>query len=85
MLHELLQRLGSHGVLESVISMAHRGRLNVLVNILGKNPGDLFDEFEGNITQEKGSGDVKYHQGFSTNGIRLEAKCIWLCILIPPT
>ena len=67
MLHELLQRLGSHGVLESVISMAHRGRLNVLVNILGKNPGDLFDEFEGNITQEKGSGDVKYHQGFSTN------------------
>jgi 2-oxoglutarate dehydrogenase E1 component len=67
MLHELLQRLGSHGVLESVVSMAHRGRLNVLVNILGKAPSILFDEFEGNVTFEHGTGDVKYHQGFSTN------------------
>ena len=49
MFHELLQRLGDHGVVESVIGMAHRGRLNVLVNILGKNPGDLFDEFDGNV------------------------------------
>jgi 2-oxoglutarate dehydrogenase E1 component len=67
MLHEILQRLGSHGVLESVVAMAHRGRLNVLVNILGKDPSELFDEFEGNVTFEHGSGDVKYHQGFSTN------------------
>ena len=67
MLHELLQRLGSHGVLESVIAMAHRGRLNVLVNVLGKDPGDLFDEFDGNVTIDQGSGDVKYHQGFSSN------------------
>ena len=67
MLHELLQRLGSHGVWESVIAMAHRGRLNVLVNVLGKNPAELFDEFEGAVTLESGSGDVKYHQGFSSN------------------
>ncbi len=68
-LHEMLQRLGFHGVLESVIGMAHRGRLNVLVNILGKDPWDLFEEFDGKVTQEEGSGsgDVKYHQGFSTN------------------
>lgn len=67
MLHELLQRLGSHGVWESVIAMAHRGRLNVLVNVLGKNPSDLFDEFDGRVVTGSGSGDVKYHQGFSSN------------------
>ncbi len=70
MLHELLQRLGSHGVIETVIGMAHRGRLNVLVNILGKDPWDLFDEFDGKLPDEsthEGTGDVKYHQGFSTN------------------
>ena len=67
MFHELLQRLGDHGVVESVIGMAHRGRLNVLVNILGKSPGDLFDEFDGNVGVENGSGDVKYHQGYSSN------------------
>jgi 2-oxoglutarate dehydrogenase E1 component len=68
MLHELLQRAGSHGIVEAVIGMAHRGRLNVLVNILGKHPRDLFDEFEGRAAgSATGSGDVKYHQGFSSN------------------
>jgi len=67
MLHELLQRLGSHGVIEGVIAMAHRGRLNVLVNVLGKNPAELFDEFDGRVQISAGSGDVKYHQGFSSN------------------
>ena len=67
MLHETLQRLGSHGVVEAVIGMAHRGRLNVLVNILGKDPNDLFDEFDGVLPESDRSGDVKYHQGFSSN------------------
>ena len=66
-LHELQQRLGAQGVLEVVVGMAHRGRLNVLVNILGKDPWDLFDEFDGKVAATMGSGDVKYHQGFSTN------------------
>jgi 2-oxoglutarate dehydrogenase E1 component len=66
MLSELVQRAGYFGAKEIVLGMAHRGRLNVLINILGKNPTELFDEFEGNVTYES-SGDVKYHQGFSSN------------------
>ncbi|WP_111496377.1 MULTISPECIES: 2-oxoglutarate dehydrogenase E1 component [Marinobacter] len=64
---ELIQRAGSYGAKEIVIGMAHRGRLNVLVNTLGKNPRELFDEFEGKKLADVGSGDVKYHQGFSSN------------------
>ncbi|MBD8474633.1 2-oxoglutarate dehydrogenase E1 component [Pseudomonas sp. CFBP 8770] len=67
MLDEMIQRSGSYGTKEVVIGMAHRGRLNVLVNTFGKNPRDLFDEFEGKKKVELGSGDVKYHQGFSSN------------------
>ena len=67
MLDEMIQRSGSYGVKEVVIGMAHRGRLNVLVNTFGKNPRELFDEFEGKKKNELGSGDVKYHQGFSSN------------------
>lgn len=63
---ELIQRAGGHGTKEIVIGMAHRGRLNVLVNTLGKNPKDLFDEFDGKKLIDT-SGDVKYHQGFSSN------------------
>jgi len=64
---EIIQRAGSYGAKELVLGMAHRGRLNVLVNILGKNPAELFSEFEGLKKNEVGSGDVKYHQGFSSN------------------
>ncbi|RDE24507.1 2-oxoglutarate dehydrogenase E1 component [Motiliproteus coralliicola] len=63
---ELIQRSGKAGAKEVVIGMAHRGRLNVLVNTFGKNPQELFEEFEGKRTLET-SGDVKYHQGFSSN------------------
>ena len=66
MMAEAIQRIGGYGAKEVCIGMAHRGRLNVLVNILGKNPTELFDEFEGRASYF-GSGDVKYHQGFSSN------------------
>ncbi|NOT83002.1 MAG: 2-oxoglutarate dehydrogenase E1 component [Gallionella sp.] len=67
LLDHLLQRCGEKGVEEAVIGMAHRGRLNVLVNILGKQPSMLFAEFEGIHAEHLTSGDVKYHQGFSAD------------------
>ncbi|MCC2682820.1 MAG: 2-oxoglutarate dehydrogenase component, partial [Nitrosospira multiformis] len=66
LLDNLLQRAGQMGVQQLVIGMAHRGRLNVLVNTLGKLPADLFQEFEGKHAQDLTEGDVKYHQGFSS-------------------
>ena len=66
-LDELIQRGGERGVQEFVIGMAHRGRLNVLVNTLGKAPADLFSEFDHTAKEELPSGDVKYHQGFSSD------------------
>ncbi|MCG5530934.1 2-oxoglutarate dehydrogenase E1 component [Halorhodospira halochloris] len=68
LLHDLIQRAGTQGIKEMVLGMAHRGRLNVLINILGKDPGDLFAEFEGRYQRDgNGSGDVKYHMGFSSD------------------
>ncbi len=64
---ELIQRSGEKGVQEIVIGMAHRGRLNVLVNTLGKMPKDLFAEFDHTAPERLPSGDVKYHQGFSSD------------------
>jgi len=64
---ELVRRSGAAGVKDMVIGMAHRGRLNVLVNILGKNPAELFQEFEGKQNENLSAGDVKYHQGFSSD------------------
>ncbi len=64
---ELIQQAGTKGVQEIVIGMAHRGRLNVLVNTLGKMPKDLFAEFEHTAPEDLPAGDVKYHQGFSSD------------------
>ena len=64
---ELIQQAGAKGVQEIVIGMAHRGRLNVLVNTLGKRPGDLFAEFDHTAPEDLPAGDVKYHQGFSSD------------------
>lgn len=67
-LDTIIQEGGLVGAKEIVICMAHRGRLNILVNLFGKLPSQLFDEFEGKPLDEKlESGDVKYHQGFSSN------------------
>jgi 2-oxoglutarate dehydrogenase E1 component len=67
LLDDLIQRSGKEGIQEIVIGMAHRGRLNVLVNTLGKMPKDLFAEFEGKHDESILYGDVKYHDGFSSN------------------
>lgn len=66
-LDTLTKRLRAQGVEEMVIGMAHRGRLNVLVNLLNKDPAQLFAEFEGKQMIGSGSGDVKYHMGYSSN------------------
>ena len=67
LLDTIVEQAGKHGIKECVLGMAHRGRLNVLVNIIGKHPSDLFDEFEGRTSTESHSGDVKYHLGYSSD------------------
>lgn len=66
LMDEIVQSGGKHGIKEMVVGMAHRGRLNVLVNVMGKATKDLFLEFEGKTANNNGSGDVKYHQGYSS-------------------
>jgi 2-oxoglutarate dehydrogenase E1 component len=66
----IIQQAGKHGVKETVLGMAHRGRLNMLVNIFGKKPSALFDEFDGKkkISDNPDvAGDVKYHMGYSSD------------------
>jgi 2-oxoglutarate dehydrogenase E1 component len=63
LLNALVQRGGARGVSEIVVGMAHRGRLNVQVNVFGKSPRELADEFEGRHSRNRGTGDVKYHLG----------------------
>ncbi len=69
MMDTVIRSAGKDGVKDVVIGMAHRGRLNVLVNTLGKNPRKLFDEFEGRFEHDDRAvaGDVKYHMGFSAD------------------
>ena len=69
MLDDIIQQGGASGIREIVIGMAHRGRINVLVNVFGKSPEELFEEFEGNYDLDEltGSGDVKYHKGYSAD------------------
>ena len=86
MMDALVQASGLAGIREMVIGMAHRGRLNMLVNILGKNPASLFEEFEGKFRfdHEDFCGDVKYHQGFSSN-IKTEGGEVHLALSFNPS
>ena len=81
---ELIDRAGAQGTREIVIGMSHRGRLNVLVNILGKLPSELFSEFEDVHDRIHASGDVKYHQGFSSN-IKTTGGLVHLALAFNPS
>lgn len=85
-LDEVLHACAVADVDEVVIGMAHRGRLNVLVNILGKSPRDLFAEFEGKYSTDalKKAGDVKYHMGFSTD-VEVDGKRLHLALAFNPS
>lgn len=67
MMKEIIRHAGRQGMKDVVMGMAHRGRLNMLVNVLGKRPAELFDEFAGKHADDNRTGDVKYHQGFSSD------------------
>ncbi len=84
LLDELVQRAGANGTKEIVIGMAHRGRLNVLVNILGKSPAELFREFEGKAQSNGGTGDVKYHLGYSSD-IATEGGAVHVALAFNPS
>ena len=84
LLDELLQHSGRQGVKEIVLGMAHRGRLNVLINTMGKAPDELFREFEGKKEINYGSGDVKYHMGFSSD-IKTDGGPVHLALAFNPS
>ncbi len=73
MMDAAIDQAAEHGLDEVVIGMPHRGRLNVLANIVGKPYSQIFSEFEGNLnpSQAHGSGDVKYHLGATGNYIQM--------------
>ncbi len=83
-LDHLVQYSGDVGIQEVVLGMAHRGRLNVLVNVLGKQPADLFSEFEGKQAVTLMSGDVKYHMGFSAD-VQTELASVHLSLAFNPS
>jgi 2-oxoglutarate dehydrogenase E1 component len=84
LIDQVIRRAAQHDVQETLFGMAHRGRLNVLINILGKVPRELFGEFEGKHRTDLDSGDVKYHQGFSAN-VRTEKSDMHLALAFNPS
>ncbi|AWK14014.1 2-oxoglutarate dehydrogenase E1 component [Candidatus Fukatsuia symbiotica] len=84
LLKEMIRYAGKNGTREVVLGMAHRGRLNVLINVLGKRPDDLFDEFAGKHKENLGTGDVKYHQGFSSD-ITTDGGLVHLALAFNPS
>ncbi len=83
---EVLRASAERDVEEILIGMAHRGRLNMLINVLGKSPSDLFAEFEGKYSAESlsRSGDVKYHMGFSTD-VEVAGKRLHMVLAFNPS
>jgi 2-oxoglutarate dehydrogenase E1 component len=85
-LEEILERAAANSVHEIVVGMAHRGRLNILANVVGKDVRQIFSEFEGEIdpTSTQGSGDVKYHLG-ATGVRRVEGREIVVSVSPNPS
>ena len=86
-LDAIFNEAGENGVEEIVLGMAHRGRLNVLVNTLGKTYDSIFNEFEENVISDLsyGSGDVKYHLGYSSQVKTLTDKTVYVKLLPNPS
>lgn len=86
-LDEIIHTAGEHDVKEVVIGMAHRGRLNVLANIMGKTYEQIFSEFEGTgaIDQTMGSGDVKYHMGYGSEVTNSKGESLYLKLMPNPS
>jgi len=86
-LHETVELAPELGVEEIVMGMAHRGRLNVLVNILEKSYAEIFSEFEGNFLPETvgGDGDVKYHKGYTSNHVNANGKNVHITLTSNPS
>lgn len=85
LMNSIIRQSAKCGVEESIIGMAHRGRLNVLINVLGKSPTDLFAEFEGKLVEkQQGSGDVKYHKGFSSD-VQINGNIMHLALAFNPS
>ncbi len=81
-----IEKAGNDGVQEIVLGMAHRGRLNVLCNIMGKSPGEIFREFaEPDAQAYSGSGDVKYHKGYSNDWRTLSKKTVHISLCFNPS
>ncbi len=86
-LDAIINVAGDNSVEEVVIGMAHRGRLNILANIMGKTYEQIFSEFEGTaiIDQTMGSGDVKYHMGYGSEVSTMSGKNIYLKLMPNPS
>jgi 2-oxoglutarate dehydrogenase E1 component len=86
LLDAIIERSSQFGVREIIMGMPHRGRLNVLANILNKPYGMIFNEFEGNLPKTvAGDGDVKYHLGFSADHVTADKHTIHLSLTPNPS
>ena len=84
LLKTITENSAKSSIKDLTIGMAHRGRLNVLINIFGKKAADLFDEFEDKAIVSTGSGDVKYHQGFSSD-LLIDGNNLHLSLMFNPS
>lgn len=87
LLDQLLESAGEFDIVEMVMGMAHRGRLNVLTNIVGKTYAEIFTEFEDAWSEDSadGGGDVKYHRGYSSNRVLSSGKHLWITMASNPS